>query len=268
MAADCGRNFVHGLCTGRYGSDFITPCHRCKTGLTPWVSRGRPEGQGIKAVPWREKLQALRLDAVQACSMGQQGALASLVSPLKTGKASFSAVVATALQAGGENASSSGGSSCTAGGSGEEREIPINTSLPVQNAQNVAAAINHRLSCIPASITRVSIAPRTPGPGLVSVQLARRGYRGEVVWAVAGREAPALWEMIGVNPHRPLPDPPPARALPGPSTPSIVAHPTPPPSSVKAAEIIDLCSSDSDEEGEVSRALPYRVAAGLAVAAS
>lgn len=125
----------------------------------------------------------------------------------------------------------------------EEREVAINSSLPVQNAHNVAIAINQRLGDVPPAVVRVTIAPRATDPteGRTVVPVWRRRYRGDVVWAVRARDTPRLWEIIGVNPHRALPR-------------SIETLPIPPRSGATATvvqaaccEIIDLCDSDDDE---------------------
>ena len=57
--ADCGRNFVHGLCTGRYG--IVHTCHRCETGQTPWRSCARPRAS-VKDIPWKEVLKGVCLE--------------------------------------------------------------------------------------------------------------------------------------------------------------------------------------------------------------
>jgi len=178
--ADCGRNFVHGLCTGRYGQAYMQSCHRCVTGKAPWCSQARPEGQEPKTMSWREQLQLAKMEAVE----WKQGAVHELL-PISNGT------------------------------QGTILEIPINTMLPVPNATSVAQALNSILaSRFPDAVTQVTLSTRDSCvraraegsiTGLhIPVRLARRSYRGDTVWAVQAADAARLWEMLGVVPHLPL----------------------------------------------------------------
>ena len=170
-------------------------------------------------MPWRERLQAVRLVYNDEEEDGP-------CVPLKTGGP-------------------------------EEREVAINSSLPVQNAHNVAMAINQRLGDVPPAVGRVTIAPRATDSTEGLPIIWRRRYRGDVVWAVRARDTPRLWEIIGVNPHRALP-----RSIETPSgaTATVVQ--------ATCCEIINLCSSDdSDDDDEAERRpLPTRPTAAVVVA--